>query len=1010
MMGTRRFLFKFIGKRIALLFGGVCFLSVAVLAALYLTSAYALQAYVSDQVKRLPWDVVANQSAPVQSYPRLQKEYRTIPGIKQIELFGMLRGKGSALGMELQADGKPVPVRWFVIVAASNPDILLPDLRLRGNGDIGTADGDLPPLQVALVGASGRALDMGPGSLLQLRTVPQTAEFDNHQGTQEEEFGSHTHGSDVNGPPRTVFEGRVTHAPVQMERVEFNKWLLNNVGSLSYLPERSLVITVPMATFAQIAATLESGLISTQGLHGVESAPPFIPEVSHLIKIDRDQVFSAWDLTASLHRLAPLVRWIHDGSTEVTPYVNVTSDLYVLLSHMADIAALVGLVSLLVGIPLLCLAWVVGKMLSHLLLMNERRLIGLALIRGVPVRAVSQTITVALLLGGAGGGVLGLIAGFGLPVLGHALTGGPVPPFSVLLGGIVYFPIFLALGIGLALLSGRSMINQIRQLTPREAVSHVVGKDLEDSSQRASRAFVGASLVALILGLYKLVCWIFGYSLLLGAFKQALPAPLTASIEVAETLLDFIAVPLFLAGLVGLLRWRLRQLQYVLNIVAAPLVGRLRWFVAEHMAISRLRIASTIFITALAISMALLPQIAADSFYERILRGVNASLGTDLQLEYNLARLAGEHEEAAPVAKYYGFIQAKLSSIETALRHSNDVRGTAEVLQFMLPEVYMPTQSGLMLNLIDPGDYKKNVYYEENIGLNESFSKILASLSGDTLAASSGLMRTRNVPLGEDVALGSTDDFSPITAKFKDVIAFLPGQPSIGVSQREGYAAAEVDYINYMMTSDARVISTLERFTRPPLNGLNVLPSKAVFLVNTRSVDSLENIAALVASLPVRPETIRTRSGELQKVGKDMFISLALENMKVFMIGGLLLALSGVFVAGIANFIAERRTLGLLRLRGVPLPLLLRISLSMFLVPVLVGVLLGILLGAVSGYGIAEAIWELPRVYGFGGFLENHLLVTATAWSIVLVFTVILSAVALGFGLWPFRRSAREGV
>jgi hypothetical protein len=581
----------------------------------------------------------------------------------------------------------------------------------------------------------------------------------------------------------------------------------------------------------------------------------------------------------------------------------------------------------------------------------------------------------------------------------------------VFLGGVFYFTIFLALGILLALLSGRSMIKQIRQLTPREAVSHVAVGDLQESHRGPSRVFIAGSLLALALGLYKIAGWIVGHSLLLTLLQGRLPAPYAAGIAVAESLLNFVAVPLFLAGLVGLLRWRLTQLEYVLNILTAPLVGRLRWFVAEHMAIGRFRIASTIFLTALAMSTALLPQIAADSFYERILRGVDASLGSDVQLEYNMAQLAGERDEPEPVGKYYSLIDDKLASIETALRRRHDIGETAQVLQFVLPQVYMPTQSGLMLNLIkDPGDYGRSVYYEERIGLTRSFSKILGSLSGTALTASSGLMHTRHVPLGAQVALGSTDDFTPITAKLEDVVAFLPGQPSMNVSQREGYATAEVDYLNYMMASDARVISSLGNFMRRPLDALAVLPSKAVFLVNMRAPSSPEEIAALVGSLPVRPQAVRTREDEMRKVGRDMLISLALGNMKVLMIGGLILAVSGVFVAGVIHFMAERRTLGLLRLRGVPLPLLLRISLSMFLVPVLVGVLLGILLGAVSGFGIAEAIWELPRVYGFGGFLANRLSVTAISWLIVVVFTVILSAVAVGFGLWPFRRSAREAL
>lgn len=1009
--GTRRFLFKVIGKRISVLFGAVCFLSVAVLAAIYLTSTYALQAYVSDQTKRLPWDIIANQSAPIQSYPSLQREYRTHEGIQRVEMFGMLRGLRGALGIELQADGQSLPVRWFVFVASSNPEVILPDLRLPEGASDGVAEGQLPEVRATLVGSSGRAYDIKPGSLLALRTFHEEEAPNHHQGTQEEEFGSHSHGAGGHGPVQTLFEGRVSVAPTQMERLEFNKWLLNSVGSLSYLPERSLVVTVPLNDFEKITNEIEQRLISTEGMHGVEAAPPFIPEVAHLMRVDRASVFSPWDLIGSLRATDPIIQDIYDSSREVTPYISVSSDLYSLLSRMNDISQLVGLVTLLVAIPLLWLAWVVAKMLSRLLLMNERRMIGLALIRGVPIEAISQTIVIALILGGAVGGLLGLVAGFALPVLGHSLAGGPVPPLSVFVGAIAYFPIFLALGIALALLSGRSMIKQVRQLTPREAVTHVAGAELQETSNRVSRAFVIGSSIALLLGVYKIACWIAGTSLLIALLRNAVPMSLVGGIAVFEGLLNFVAVPLFLAGLVGLLRWRLTGLQYVLNIFAAPLVGKLRWFVAEHMAISRYRIASTMFLTALAMSMALLPQIAADTFYDRIMRGVQTSLGSELQLEYNMTKLAGEQDRPGTVGEYNQLIGGKLASIDAALKGHGNVQTSTEILQFVLPDVYMPTQTGLMLNLVkDPAKYRETVYSEEEVGLTRPFSEIVSALPGDTLTASSGFMQTRQVPLGVDVSVGTARDYSDVRAKFEDVVAFLPGQPSVGVSQREGYAVAEVDYLNYMMSSDARVVSTLAPFTRSALGELRVLPSKAVFLVNTGTANTPGDISRLVASLPIKPETVRTQAVERQKVSKDMFISLALENLKVFMIGGLILAVAGVFITGMANFIAERRTFALLRLRGVPLPVVLRISLAMFLLPVLLGVLMGILLGAVSGFGIAQAIWELPRVYGFAAFLDNHLTVSAGAWAILLVFVTVLSAVALGFGLWPFRRSARESL
>ena len=92
------------------------------------------------------------------------------------------------------------------------------------------------------------------------------------------------------------------------------------------------------------------------------------------------------------------------------------------------------------------------------------------------------------------------------------------------------------------------------------------------------------------------------------------------------------------------------------------------------------------------------------------------------------------------------------------------------------------------------------------------------------------------------------------------------------------------------------------------------------------------------------------------------------------------------------------------------MPTLLRLSLSMFLVPVIVGTALGVLLGSISGYGISQAIWELPRIYGVAGALGNQFTFSLTAWGIVACFGVLLTGVAVGFGLWPLRRTAREAI
>jgi hypothetical protein len=970
---------------------------------------YAIETYVSDQIERLPWDISVLLRRQVDSYKFLQDEYAEIAGLDRFETVGFLRINGRNEAVGLDVGNESLPVRWLTFMAVSDSSLLPTKLNSQQQ-EIGSFKGGWLQVPTAFIvtstGTDKNASRLVAGSKLRLHTFPDGEREHDHSDRLQDAGAA---ASELIGD--TLFRAELTAASETIEKADFNKWMLGNIGSLSFLPEQSLIVVVPMQVFDHLAPIFKRSFFSTEADHAGGATSAYLPELSHLIRLDRADWVSTWDLGSSLNGLSPLLGKVQLMARDLTPFSYVSSDLYRVLSRMAEVSELIGLVTLLVAIPLLWLAWVVARMLSKLLLMNERRLIGLALIRGIPIQAISQTLLMALILGGLTGGLLGLIAGLGLPVLGHSLLGHPVPPWPVFMRGLVYFPVFIGLGLAVALFAGWGMIKQIRKMTPREAMARVSGRDVEEAGERLSLAYRIASFVALVLGGYKVCVWVAGHSLLVSALQGRLSENQVQVVMLAESLLNFIAVPLFLAGVVGLLRWRLVWFQYLLNALAAPLVGKLRWFVAEHMALSRSRIASTLFLTALAMSLALLPQVGADTFYDRLLRGVDLSLATDAQLEYSLAELAGGKDDPAPVPEYNALVQAPLAEIEAALRADARVSGVTRMQQFVMPGIYLPTQSSLMLNLIeDPESYKQNVYYEEGLGLTRPFSEIVTLLPSDLLTASQGFLKVRQVPLQSDIIFGYTGDYVPVTGQFKEVVAFLPGQPSAGVSQREGYATAEVDYLNYVMSTDARVFASTDRFSKAPLSSLKVIPSRVVFLVNTTTELNADGIDQLVAGLPIKPQNVRWQGAERQNVSKDMFISLALGNMKVFMVGGLILAITGVFVVGLANFIAERRTFSLLRLRGLPLPLLLRVSLSMFLIPVIVGIVLGILLGLVSGYGISQAIWELPRIYGMAGFLENRLTLSIVSWGIVASFGLTLTLVAVGFGLWPFRNTAREAI
>ena len=47
-----------------------------------------------------------------------------------------------------------------------------------------------------------------------------------------------------------------------------------------------------------------------------------------------------------------------------------------------------------------------------------------------------------------------------------------------------------------------------------------------------------------------------------------------------------------------------------------------------------------------------------------------------------------------------------------------------------------------------------------------------------------------------------------------------------------------------------------------------------------------------------------------------MYIFLARQNVQIYLLGGLILALIGIFSVAYANYVEDRRTLALLRIRG----------------------------------------------------------------------------------------------
>jgi hypothetical protein len=333
------------------------------------------------------------------------------------------------------------------------------------------------------------------------------------------------------------------------------------------------------------------------------------------------------------------------------------------------------------------------------------------------------------------------------------------------------------------------------------------------------------------------------------------------------------------------------------------------------------------------------------------------------------------------------------------------------LIEALLPHFYMPGYgfTGIPIYLIDrPSEYVAAVYSEEAVGRTSGFRDAISELAAGKVLVSPAVASFFDLQPGKSVYVGLDVDKQPVVLPVGGIITTLPGMPQKSVEDRDTYLGAQVDYLNHMFSSSAYLVAAAENHG---LGQLQVLIPRVSVLATVRpGTDPSMARARLVAALPVRPLEARDLPGEMGKTGRDLFISLALANLRVYLLGGLLLAVIGVSAIALANYHEDRRTLGLLRVRGAAPRDLLRFFGSSLLAPTAIGLVVGSLVGLVGGYGFSALIWSLRKVLMVVMYLPTHLVVPGVTALIGLSLMVALFAVALAFSLWIYRRTARESM
>ncbi len=981
MRSIRGRLAKILGLRAALAFGVVTLLSAGLLAAINLASRRALKLYIEDQLSRLAWDVALYQTTEFSLSSEVSPKLRAVKGVERVESLTFLRAKPPPEAI-LEVDGKPLASPWLSILSATDLSLLPPEAR--------PEKGDSHRAVLALVGPEqqmGRAFLALQGARnfnIRVNTRPERRD-------EQDLF-------DI--PLRGV---------VRLERSEVNRYFMDEIGSISFVPYIGVILVIPHDfEILQHFDALSRGALGNHGDIHV-TAGEYLPEVVHLARVDRKGLISGWDIQASLANLQRLQADIEEQIKSLSPTIFVDNAILVLLNRMAEISRLLGFATLLIAMPLLAIAWMLASNLSALLILNERRKLGLMRLRGVPGKLLGESLLLSIGVGGLVGGVIGIALGTLVPLV--AYEGGWLR-WELLsrIQGPLQMLFFLIVGLLLALWISRRLVRYATTISPLEASRRVAASEAAEARVR----FGVLQLVALLIGIYKIATWMADFNLAehltLSEDSTALWTSFVEATVALDRGLNFVALPLLVYGIVALLVCRQKWMTALLNSVTILLGGPLRRLSLRHMSFKPHRIASFFLIVALMASVSLYPSIGAKSFEGKALRGATVQLGAELHVTLSPGDFVSAEQLEQGLGGQVQALRSALQERLAALRHDN-ILSVDYIFEALLPGFFFPGYglSGVPLYLIDdPERYLKTVFFEEKLGVGGNFSEIIRGLKAEKVAASPPVADFWNLGSGEPVLLGADLDKRPVLVPGGGVIGFLPGMPPRSISDRQSFVSARIDYLNYLSSTDAYLAATMNN---PKIANLKVLIPRVLLLVRLKpGGDVADVVKAVGQALRARPLEVRELTRELKKVGGDMFIFLALENMRIYLIGGMFLALIAIAAIALTNYLEDRRTLGLLRVRGASPALLFKFFASTLLAPAVGGLVIGVLVAAAAGFGLTNVIWSLRELKSVVHLLPTRLVISGlTVWISLALFAVI-GGIALLFSLWVFRRSARERV
>lgn len=452
--------------------------------------------------------------------------------------------------------------------------------------------------------------------------------------------------------------------------------------------EDLLLITSWEKTFAKVLDSIPRG----------ESVYSISTQI--LVYIDRDKLVNPWDVQASMEAVAGVTRQMNEAIAGYGMYANNNLGSVLVLYQFTSMA--MRFMFIVVAIPVFFVAWYVGTTVSDVSYNLRRREIGLLLTKGFSDSQIFRLFLMESIMIGVIGGLVGI----GLGSLLSPLFIGAVEEtegFAMTLSTEV-ITITLIFSLALTLLSTFRPSRRAAKLPVVEALrEYSYIEEVKPYKQRLP-------WIAFILGLYKIVMFLFG----IGSLQSVIRQPPFTNIfllillriwMVIDAVLIYIGPLLFFWGFTKIfIRGSLKFQELVAR--AAKFLGDLGTLATKNVQRNPVRAASIAFLVALIVgySFQVIGGVASSQDYN--IRRIKADVSADVNVQLSQT--------------------ANLTEALKAIKNMPEVMSTT--VQYTLSGSFPgETYSGTII-AIDPETWPATAYFEEDWFSGRSAAEALQAM------------------------------------------------------------------------------------------------------------------------------------------------------------------------------------------------------------------------------------------------------------------------------------------